>query len=385
MKKLLTIYFLFIFCDAVFAQQWTTYQKGISVQAIAIDKENNKWFCTETGVLKFDGKTWTNYTTKDGLIDNYIRAIAIDKKGNKWFGTNKGLVKFDDKTWVTYTTKDGLINNVISCIAIDDEDNKWIGTSEGISKFDEKNWFLIKKLPNNEVSSIAIDKKNNKWFGLNNGVAVQYNDTTFTIYQKPVNSFLPSSINPIVADKENNKWLGMYTIVYKFDNKTWSSYSYLDGLAKSPLTSMAIDKENNKWFGTYGAGVSKFDDINWNTYTTADGLVNDRVVSIAVDAEGNKWFGTQNGISKFTEKSVATKDLFSNDKLTIYPNPANTSISFQNTEEISEISIFDLQGKLYKKDIVFQNNYDISALLSGIYILKLQTENGVKIAKFVKN
>ena len=373
-----------MFYNCIFAQQWTTYQKGISVQAIAIDKENNKWFCTGTGVLKFDGKTWTNFTTKDGLIYNYIRAIAIDKKGNKWFGAGKKIQKFDDKNWVTYTIKDSLVNNSITCMAIDDEDNKWIGTNAGISKFDEKNWFSIKNLPNNEVSSIAIDKKGNKWFGTKNGYSVQYNDTTFTIYQKPVNSFLPSSIEPIVVDKENNKWLGMYTIAYKFDDKVWSSYSYLDGLAKSPLTCMAVDNENNKWFGTYGAGVSKFDGINWTTYTTADGLVSDFVFSIAADAEGNIWFGTKNGISKFTEKSVTTNDLFSNEKFTIYPNPANTSISFQNTEEISEISIFDLQGKLCEKDIVFQGNYDISSLLPGIYIVKAQTGNGVKIAKFLK-
>ena len=39
-----------------------------------------------SGVSKFDGTTWTTYTTADGLADNYVTAIAIDAQGNKWFG-----------------------------------------------------------------------------------------------------------------------------------------------------------------------------------------------------------------------------------------------------------------------------------------------------------
>jgi len=48
------------------------------------------------GVSKFDGKTWTHYTTSDGLVSNRVLSIAIDKEGNKWFGTDMGVTKLSD-------------------------------------------------------------------------------------------------------------------------------------------------------------------------------------------------------------------------------------------------------------------------------------------------
>jgi ligand-binding sensor domain-containing protein len=64
------------------------------VQAIAIDVENNIWISNwGGGVSKFDGNTWTSYTTADGLADNKVWSITIDHQGNKWFGTNNGVSK----------------------------------------------------------------------------------------------------------------------------------------------------------------------------------------------------------------------------------------------------------------------------------------------------
>ena len=82
------------------------------------------------GVSKFDGTTWTTYTTKDGLANNWINAIAIDAQGNKWFGTsNGGVSKFDGTNWTTYTyCRWSCTGNSVTAIAIDAQGNKWFGT-----------------------------------------------------------------------------------------------------------------------------------------------------------------------------------------------------------------------------------------------------------------
>ena len=79
----------------------------ISVPSVAIDAHGNKWFGTGNGVSKYDGTTWTTYTTNDGLIKNWIGVIAIDAQDNKWFGAGKfgGVSKFDGTTWTNYTPK----------------------------------------------------------------------------------------------------------------------------------------------------------------------------------------------------------------------------------------------------------------------------------------
>jgi ligand-binding sensor domain-containing protein len=59
------------------------------VWAINEDRDGNLWIGTiDAGVWKFDGKTLTNYTTKDGLSGNSTWAICKDRKGELLFVTN---------------------------------------------------------------------------------------------------------------------------------------------------------------------------------------------------------------------------------------------------------------------------------------------------------
>lgn len=43
---------------------------------------------THGGVSKFDGKSFTNYTTTQGLVGNNVMRIIQDKAGNLWFATH---------------------------------------------------------------------------------------------------------------------------------------------------------------------------------------------------------------------------------------------------------------------------------------------------------
>jgi sugar lactone lactonase YvrE len=169
---------------------WTSYPSAGSIPcgegwAIAIDAQGNIWYVCDACdgwlwgpgpnyLIKFDGTTWTPYTT-DSLFCNWIDALAIDAQGNKWLGTeNIGVLKFDGTNWTNYTTADGLVNNCINDIAIDAQDNKWFGTIGGVSKFDGTNWttYITENgWENNYIYDIAIDAQGNKWFGTFGGVS----------------------------------------------------------------------------------------------------------------------------------------------------------------------------------------------------------------------
>ena len=71
------------------------------VWTITDDKQGNLWIGTiDAGVWMFDGKTLTNYTTKDGLGSDFIWTIYKDKQGNLWFGTDgAGVYTFNGKTF----------------------------------------------------------------------------------------------------------------------------------------------------------------------------------------------------------------------------------------------------------------------------------------------
>lgn len=57
---------------------------GPTVYSMAQDKDGFIWFGTETGLSRFDGTSFTNYTTDDGLPDNEILKIFVDSKNRVW-------------------------------------------------------------------------------------------------------------------------------------------------------------------------------------------------------------------------------------------------------------------------------------------------------------
>ena len=65
-----------------------------NVWSIAVAPDRSLWFGTYGGVSRFDGDTWINYTTADGLVDNWVRTIAVAPDGALWFGTYGGVSRY---------------------------------------------------------------------------------------------------------------------------------------------------------------------------------------------------------------------------------------------------------------------------------------------------
>lgn len=100
------------------------------------DKDGNLWFSSWGGAYRYDGKTITSFSSKDGLPKEVTR-IVEDKKGNIWFGSSDGLRHYDGKTFTYF--KDGLNNPWIWDILEDKTGNIWVGTREnGLYFFDGK-------------------------------------------------------------------------------------------------------------------------------------------------------------------------------------------------------------------------------------------------------
>jgi ligand-binding sensor domain-containing protein len=75
--------------------EWLT--AGSPALSINIDFQGAKWVGSNGwGISEFDGINWKTYTEVDGLKIESVNAIAIDKNGNKWFGTSKGLLKLEN-------------------------------------------------------------------------------------------------------------------------------------------------------------------------------------------------------------------------------------------------------------------------------------------------
>ena len=102
--------------------------------SIQVAQDQSIWAGTwGGGVSRFDGKTWTNFTVKDGLAGDIVYSIAQDAKGVFWFGTNKGLSRYDGKTWTSIDSTTGLLDNNVYAVAVAPNGDIWAGTRRGVA------------------------------------------------------------------------------------------------------------------------------------------------------------------------------------------------------------------------------------------------------------
>lgn len=75
--------------------------------SITEDREGNLWISTiDAGVWKYDGKTATNYTSKDGLGIDYVWRIFCDQSDKIWVVTvGFGVYKFEDNKFNSFFFK----------------------------------------------------------------------------------------------------------------------------------------------------------------------------------------------------------------------------------------------------------------------------------------
>ncbi|MGV3611644.1 MAG: histidine kinase [Fluviicola sp.] len=106
------------------------------------------WFCTDRGVVKYDGFKMEVLTTKNGLPDNVIFWIYEDHKGRIWFISYNGLLSYYDseKHRIIKYKYNHLISKYIGnnlyphkTFSVDKDDNVFFSSgNNGILKIDPK-------------------------------------------------------------------------------------------------------------------------------------------------------------------------------------------------------------------------------------------------------
>jgi ligand-binding sensor domain-containing protein len=105
------------------------------IVAIEVDANGVVWVGTWGGGLgRYDGKSWTNYTTVEGLPGNHVFSLHIDPKGQLWVGTNNGLALAQpDSKYKVLNTNDGLFANTVFSMTTAADGSRWIGSFGGVA------------------------------------------------------------------------------------------------------------------------------------------------------------------------------------------------------------------------------------------------------------
>lgn len=326
-----------------------------SIQAIAEDYLGNLWLGTNGGVSRYDGKSFTNFTTEHGLTSNIVMSITEDHAGNLWFGTDGGgITRYDGASFINFSAAGGLGNNFVMSITEDQLGNLWFGTEGGgVSRYDEKfftSFTTDQGLANNFVRCVTKDKSGNLWFGTKEGV-IRYNGKSFTNFTM-ANGLPHRSVWNVTEDQQGNLWFGTHGGgVSRYDGTSFTNFTSRQGLPNNFVRVIVSDHQGNLWFGSYGGGVSRYDGKSIINFSTDQGLINNFVFNITEDREGNILVGTQGGLSVFSNDQLSELSKISDEINSDYPPLKNLITNYTIEDGLPDNNVTQIQehvnGKIY--------------------------------------
>jgi len=354
--------------NGIYNTGWTN--RYLTINQIKRDPAGNLWVVnpySETynhiaAIQQTDGLTWSHVTAPDE--DSYLpQEVTFDVLGRAWFGMQSDIPMNNDLD--EYAGGGLKVINTMGTIN-DESDDLWVEVLNP------------EILPGESIWSLVFDNTGILWVISSGGVmGCQWQET--------------------------------------IDGITLTSISGPAMLTSIPFFQgdhIRVDHLNNKWISTKHSGVFVIRGDDLTLWPDADGintsnseLLSDEVYDLAFDLPDTYVFmATTKGISSFDLSEMPNADPLSMDEpvnmdpagyrlLSVYPNPFNpvTNIRYQIPVpgDIS-IRVFDLRGRqLAELDDGFrlageyQVEWHADRQSSGIYFIRLETENTAEVQKVV--
>lgn len=219
-----------------------TAANGLSdnqVWSLMLDRSGTIWAGTHGGVCYFDGASFIPFPLPSMKIENpssrfspsVVFGMFEDQGGNLWFGTDgEGAHKYDGTSFTSYTTKDGLAGNIVRSIYGDRQGRIWIGTNGGgVSRLEDgvfQNFTKEDGLSNNRIYEIIQDRAGNMWFSTLGAGASRYDGKTFTAFREDhslmINDYpARGHVQEFFEDKDGILWIGCSGGLFRFDGTTF--------------------------------------------------------------------------------------------------------------------------------------------------------------------
>ncbi len=373
--RLTIINFLFLaifllFYNKGFSQQYFvksyTIEDGLPTRNIndACQDENGyMWFATNFGISKYDGSTFTNYDTTNGLPNQLYRKLKKDEKGilwaipdakldtivyfkdNKWWkiapppkearnyqmnsfdiiyknsrpvicmGSFDGFYIYENDAWLHFTISDDEKSNYVYTV-IASNYKFYMSTMIGVCIFEDgkTDWSLNKLIQSYGTDIIAIhiengntpDEKiwllNEKWLGYINHSKFRMVSNKFQLPHPSI--FYFSFLN---NDKKGNVFFGNIWAKYFISNTSDipAPLMFDNGFSSHGATSIFIDHEQNIWI-TDTRGINKINNLKVINYFKKNGMLEDEVTAIAELNDGRIVLGHNNGLSILNNNTIKT-------------------------------------------------------------------------------
>lgn len=270
------------------------------------------------------------FSVKDGLIQSTVKQIEQDDYGNLWLATNYGLSKFNGKSFENFTTTNGLPSNEISSLLFT-KDILFIGTKKGFCSYNGNkiNYSALYQKIHGNIKKI-LEVKNSLHIITTKGYYIlDINKPTFVLDSIAIPNITSQNPSDAEFDEDGNLWIstmkkGLFFIEKSISTKIPKFVLIQNSVASTTINkklirianfnssnlfkgetinSIEFDKKKNLLVSDWSNGMAeiKFDFINstgfYANYFDFDSIIAeikniDRFVNIHKDEEGNLYLAT---------------------------------------------------------------------------------------------
>lgn len=320
----------------------------IVIGSILRVNSDSLWLGTNTGILIYNGTTFSKPFRNSPLSKSEINQIYRDKQANIYIASTDGLFIFDGTKLKNFSNYEGSKNKFVLTSLKDSFNDLWIGTVDGLYKLLNRNFYYInahfkynylydlmprkngtvytttddgifkiknnrlfyssinKKLPTKKVSDYLVDK-NTKWIGTALGL-VKIKNGSVKIFTKK-DGFDSNYITHILKGGKDSIWVGTRNYGESGKGKVYLIYhdrvicpAVLDSLKSNPVTALFIDRNKALWIGYFSTGLYRLFRGRLSRITSPGIMPALDIRAIKKDRDGNIWIMTRfSGIYKYSD------------------------------------------------------------------------------------
>ena len=332
------------------------------ILSLFIDREENLWVGTNSGLFRFTDAPFSNVARQHGLPDDYVRSVLARDDGSVLIGTAQGLALSSadgvvtrlgagtalanasvlsladaggGRVWVgTYDdgallwdgervvlrldTDNGLPANEVRAL-LADGDSLWLGTTRGLVRWDGgpmQRWTEAEGLPTNFVIALHRDAGGRLWAGTGLGAVILENNTLrrldLSAHEDAQYAF------GFLEDRQRRAiWIASDRGLLRFDadGRPTGAVGLAEGLPYEKVFGLLLDPQDQLW-ASGNRGILRIDMTRLNAvadgdplpldverFTEADGMASAQCNGgsqpvLALDRDGRRWFATSAGATR---------------------------------------------------------------------------------------
>jgi signal transduction histidine kinase/ligand-binding sensor domain-containing protein/DNA-binding response OmpR family regulator len=270
------------------------------------DRESNVWIGTSGGLNSLSAGKFMAYGVPEGLPSDQIQATLQDRAGTFWLAGLKGMtsVSLDQKTYTNYSTDDGLSSARVNSLAESADGSLWVGTQSGLDRIRDGHVItnpLRDALPVTSMTGVLEDRAETLWLSTPLGLYRYRNGDSKAEHVAGVNN---GGALTMYLDANGDVLVGTrYRGLLRFHGEEMTRMTTADGLSDATIVSLLREADGTLWIGTEG-GLNRLKDGRFVSFRERDGLFDDNVRTIVDDLAGNLWMGSARGIWRVSKQDL---------------------------------------------------------------------------------